>query len=271
MSSIYHICSSRKTVCVINLVQPPSNCCRHTRVLPATCIASLLSLPQFLPVLAIIQISPPRWSSMGCLQPLHFGSSSGDALGFGFSVSASRHATQVRAPSMRQKLPTMGCSQWVHLKHSACHTLPGTEAWEPAVWSWRMHADAILNKYTQEGNHGSSQTRNTLTLSIHSTSTISTISQASPDKKLSQALLPLHSFTPSMFFLIFLERLEADHSQANGTTTNKKKHQLINSESSTSPVAGYRIWKSSCVCVLCYKLLSIVFFEHVIHTHIYII
>ena len=249
MSSIYHICSSRKTVCVINLVQPPSNCCRHTRVLPATCIASLLSLPQFLPVLAIIQISPPRWSSMGCLQPLHFGSSSGDALGFGFSVSASRHATQVRAPSMRQKLPTMGCSQWVHLKHSACHTLPGTEAWEPAVWSWRMYADAILNKYTQEGNHGSSQTRNTLTLSIHSTSTISTISQASPDKKLSQALLPLHSFTPSMFFLIFLERLEADHSQANGTTTNKKKHQLINSESSTSPVAGYRVWKSSCVCV----------------------
>lgn len=184
---------------------------------------------------------PPRWSSMGCLQPLHFGSSSGDALGFGFSVSASRHATQVRAPSMRQKLPTMGCSQWVHLKHSGCHTLPGTEAWEPAVWSWRMYADAILNKYTQEGNHGSSQTRNTLTLSIHSTSTISTISQASPDKKLSQALLPLHSFTPSMFFPIFLERLEADHSQANGTTTNKKKHQLINSESSTSPVAGYRV------------------------------
>lgn len=203
-------------------MQPPSNCCRHTRVLPATCIASLLSLPQFLPVLAIIQISPPRWSSMGCLHPLHFGSSSGDALGFGFSVSASRHATHVRAPSMRQKLPTMGCSQWVHLKHSGCHTLPGTEAWEPAVWSWRMYADAILNKYTQEGNHGSSQTRNTLTLSIHSTSTISTISQASPDKKLSQALLPLHSFTPPCFSLSFWSGLKQTTPKLMGRLQTKR-------------------------------------------------
>ena len=66
-------------------------------------------------------------SSIGCLQPLHFGSSSGDALGFGFAVSVSRQATQVRAPSMRQKLPTMGFSQWVHLKHSGCQTRPGKQ------------------------------------------------------------------------------------------------------------------------------------------------